>query len=225
MKKKGKINREKNLEDIWHQVPIDYYQRGVRDNYLQRLWHNGKLKTVFRLIDLSGKKPRKVLDVGCASGWFLSKIKERYPKAECTGIDVYKKAIDYGREIYKDLKLLSVDAHDLPFRESSFDLIICTEVLEHVENPEKVLSEIKRLLTPKGIAIIEMDSGNFLFRIIWYWWTNTRNGAWKDAHIHKFNTHILEEKINKSGFKISDKRVFNYTMGVVFCLSKIKLYI
>jgi len=67
---------------------------------------------------------------------------------------------------YKELKLIRADAHNLPFKNNSFDLVICTEVLEHVVNPEKVLGEIKRVLTNDGIAIVEMDSGNFIFKIV-----------------------------------------------------------
>lgn len=213
-------NLEKELEEIWNQVPPDYYQNGVSKNLLQRIWHTMKLKTALELIDNSGTKPKNILDVGCASGWMLSKISEKYPKAQCTGIDVYKKAIEYGQKLYKNLRLISVDAHKLPFKDKFFDLVICTELLEHVENPQKVLSEIKRILVPNGIAIIEMDSGNFLFQMVWHLWTNVRNGVWRDSHIHTFNTKILESMIQDSGFVITQKKVFNVTMAVVFLLGK-----
>lgn len=213
-------NLEKELEEIWHQVPPDYYQNGVSKNLLQRIWHTKKLKTALELIDSSGAKPKNILDVGCASGWMLSKISEKYPKAQYTGVDVYKKAIEYGQKLYKNLRLISVDAHKLPFKDKFFDLVICTELLEHVQNPQKVLSEIKRILVPNGIAIVEMDSGNFLFRMVWYWWTNVRNGVWKDSHIHTFNTKILENMIKDCGFVIKQKKVFNITMAVAFLLGK-----
>lgn len=213
-------NLERQLEEIWHQVTPDYYQNGVSKNLLQRIWHTRKLKTTLELIDNGGVKPKNILDVGCASGWMLSKISEKYPKAQCVGIDVYKKAIEYGQKLYKNLRLISVDAHKLPFKDKFFDLVICTELLEHVENPQKVLSEIKRVLAPNGIAIVEMDSGNFLFQIVWYWWTNIRHGVWRDSHIHTFNTKILENMIKDSGFVITQKKVFNVTMAVVFLLRK-----
>ncbi len=213
-------NLEKELEEIWHQVPLDYYQIGVSKNLLQRIWHTNKLRTTLELIGNSGVKPKNILDVGCASGWMLSKISEKYPKAQCTGIDVYKKAIKYGQKLYKNLRLISVDAHKLPFKDKFFDLAICTELLEHVENPQKVLSEIKRILAPNGIAVVEMDSGNFLFRMVWHWWTNVRHGVWRDSHIHAFNTKILENMIKDSGFVITQKKIFNVTMAVAFLLEK-----
>ena len=209
-----------NLEEIWDQVPPDYYQRSVEANFLQRVWHTRRLKMAIKLMDGEKNKPKNVLDVGCASGWFLSELALRYPKASYAGVDVHKKAIDYGKKRYKNLKLICADAHSLPFPNESFDVVICTSVLEHVKNPQKVLREIKRVLTKDGIAIIEMDSGNLLFRAIWYWWTHLRHGVWRDSHIHAFNTKKLEDMIKNSGFIISQKKVFNYSMAVIFKLGK-----
>lgn len=213
--KKAKLSHEE--ERLLNQVPPDYYQKGVKNNILQRLWHLGKLKTVLSLIETY---PTSVLDVGCASGWFLSEIAKSYPKARYAGIDKYRKAISYGQKRYKSLMLLHEDAHKLPFAENSFDLIICTEVLEHVTEPRRVLNEIKRVLKPNGIAIIEMDSGNFLFRLAWYWWTNIRKGVWRDAHLHLFTTRKLSKMLESDGFVISKKKGFNYTMGIAFVLKK-----
>lgn len=212
--------KELSLEEIWDQVPPDYYQRSIETNFLQRMWHTKKLKMIIKLMGEEKNMPKNVLDVGSASGWFLSELALRYPKASYTGVDVYKKAIDYGKKRYKNLKLICADAHSLPFSNESFDLVICTEVLEHVKNPEKVLREIKRVLSKDGIAILEMDSGNLLFRAIWYWWTHLRRGVWKDSHIHAFNTKKLENIIKKCNFIIHNKRVFNYSMAVIFKLSK-----
>lgn len=204
---------QKQLTKIWNQVPPDYYQQGVKKSLLQRIWHTNKLNAILGLIE---KKPQKILDVGCASGWFLNEVSKKYPKAECSGVDVYKKCIDYGNKRYKKLKLKHADAHKLPFKKNTFDLVICTEVLEHVVNPEKVIKEIKRVLKKDGVAIIEMDTGNFLFKAVWYWWTNIKHGVWEDSHIQVFNAKKLEKMIEENGLKIVKKKDFNYSMGIAF---------
>ena len=214
---KKKINFEKGEKELLNQVPINYYQLGVKKNFLQKTWHTGKLNAVYSLIS---EIPGSILDVGCASGWFLNELHRKYPAASCSGVDKYRSAIVFGNKKYKKIKLIYADAHDLPFKAGTFDLIICTEVLEHVKNPGRVLLEIKRVLKKDGRVVVEMDSGNFLFRAAWYWWTNLRKGVWKDAHIHVFNTKKLEKTILKSGFKIKKKKVFNITMGVAFLLEK-----
>jgi len=212
-----KIKFYKGEEELLHQVPPDYYQKGVKTNVLQRMWHRGKVNAVLSLIQF---KPVNVLDVGCASGWFLSNIKKKYPKSKCVGVDKYKEAVVYGNKKYKNMKLRQADAHKLPFKARTFDLVVCTEVLEHVEDPKIVLLEIERVLIKNGHAIVEMDSGNFLFRSAWYWWTNIRRGVWRDSHIHAFNTKKLEKLIKNSRLTVVEKKNFNYTMGVAFLLKR-----
>lgn len=213
---------KKELKEIWHQVPPNYYQQGVSNNFLQRLWHLRKLRVVVELIKSSGIEPSTILDVGCASGWFLSQLSRHFPKAKYYGIDVYSKAIIYGRKKYKKLKLIEADAHSIPFSSQTFDLVVCAEVLEHVVKPEGVLREIKRVLRKNGLAVVEMDSGNILFQFTWFWWTNLRNGVWRDSHIHSFNSQKLEAMIRKTKFHVQSRKVFNYSMAVAFSLVQSK---
>lgn len=218
---KPTIHDHDELEEIWHQVPADYYQTGVKTNYLQKRWHYGKVEAVMTLLD-TARLPKSILDVGSASGWFLSEVKKRLPDSSCTGVDVYEPAITYAKKHYKNIDFRVGDAHKLPFKSASFDLVICTEVLEHVVNPENVVSEIGRVLKPGGEAVIEMDSGNLLFRMAWYWWTNIRKGVWRDSHLHVFNAEILEKMLEKSSMEIIQRKNFNFTMGVAFLMRKSK---
>lgn len=214
------VYNHKTLKDIWHQVPPDYYQIGVKKNLFQRYWHTQKLHIITNSLALYKKPPEKILDVGSSSGWLLFEISKRFPSSKCFGIDVYQKAITYGKQLYKNLSLIHADAHKIPFPNETFDVVICTEVLEHVVNPEKVLKEIRRVLRSNGIAVIEMDSGNWLFKIVWHWWTNIRNGAWKDSHINAFHAKKLGKMIQDSGFKIWEQKFFNYSMAVAYFCKK-----
>lgn len=50
------------------------------------------------------------------------------------------------------------DGRQIPFEDSSFDLILCTEVLEHAEDPDKLVREMNRVLQPGGMALITVPS-------------------------------------------------------------------
>ncbi|PIV09810.1 hypothetical protein COS31_05485 [Candidatus Roizmanbacteria bacterium CG02_land_8_20_14_3_00_36_15] len=208
--------------NIITKVPPDYYYQGIKKNVFQSKWHYGKLNAVLNLIKFNFKK---VLDVGCASGWFTYQIAQRFPHCQIVGIDIYRKAIQYAKSINENNKKIhfrQANANKLPFKNNQFDLIICAEVIEHVNNPKKTLMEIKRVLAPRGFLLIEMDTGNWLFKIIWYLWTKFLKGkVWKKAHINLLNTKILEELLVSSGYKIKSKKIFNYSMGVIFLCSKI----
>ena len=91
---------KKQIDYILNAVPPDYYQQGVKRNVLQKIWHMNKLNVTKNLML---KEYDNILDVGCASGWFLSELAKKQPNANYYGIDLYKKAIKYGNKKYKKL--------------------------------------------------------------------------------------------------------------------------
>ncbi len=209
---------KKKLKEIWSQVPADYYDTGIEKNFLQKAWHNRKLAQVIDLILKTYKASDRInlLDVGCASGVLTHEVSKSLPKSKVTGLDSYKSAVDFARQKYPNLKFVVGDAHKLPFKNKSFDLIICTETLEHVTDPRLSLLEMKRVLKKNGEAIISMDSGSLLFRIIWHYWTKTKGKVWENAHLHEFNAKLLEELIKESGFRIKKKIKSHAGMSVTF---------
>lgn len=208
------------LYHIWNKVPADYYQKGVKENFLQWLWHTHKINLAKKII--KDIKFKNCLDIGCASGFMISEIAKSYPQAKYFGIDVYDKAISYAIKIYPHIKFQIASAEKLPFKNESFDLILCYETIEHVENPIACLLEIKRVLKKDGTFILAMDSGNMLFRIVWWFWEKTRGKVWQEAHLHPFHRHQLEKLINGNGFVIKKKILSFLGMAVTFILSKKK---
>jgi ubiquinone/menaquinone biosynthesis C-methylase UbiE len=101
-------------------------------------------ETLVRLIG----QGRRVLDVGCRSGSFT----RHYCKGnDVVGVDVDRDAIDLFREqLGLEGHWLDVDCELLPFPSSTFDIVVCTEVLEHLRFPGKALAEIRRVLRPDG---------------------------------------------------------------------------
>lgn len=97
----------------------------------------------------------KILDIGCGRGENCFDIKRRCPKAKVYGIDIEEKNIKRAKkEFGNKCEFLVAKGEKLPFRDSSFDFIYVIEVLEHVDNLEVTVSEIKRLLKKGGEAII-----------------------------------------------------------------------
>lgn len=103
-----------------------------------------------RIIEL-GKitKDKKILDLGCGT----NKYKKYFiQKNEFIGVDVETS----GRESAYKKPDLFYDGKKLPFNDENFDLIICTEVLEHVEHFDLIVREIFRSLKKNGSAVITM---------------------------------------------------------------------
>ena len=203
-------------EYILNQVPPDYYEKGINTNILQRIWHTKKL-SMFKSI-ISDIKCDNILDIGCAGGTFTNNISKILPKAEITGIDLYSSAIEYGKNKYPHINFILADAHNIPFKNKSFDLIICYETIEHLNNPPQALKEIRRVLKNDGHTIVAMDSGSLLFKIVWWFWEKTKGKVWQGAHIHTYNHKELENIIKKAGFKIKLKHFSHLGMEVSFLL-------
>jgi len=218
MKKKS----SKILKEIWKQVPPDYYQKGVKENLFQKIWHTKKWNSMEFFFKRLSKKPLAILDIGCASGYLTSQIASFFSSSKIFGVDSYKDAVEFGKRTYPKIQFKYADAHKLPFKNEVFDLITCIETLEHLENPKGAVSEIYRCLKTNGKALIGQDTDNWLFKIIWVVWTRTRGKVWQDSHLHPYGPNYLEDLIKSCGFKIVDRKFSHLGMEVFFFVEKSK---
>lgn len=213
-------NNSKTLEEIWQQVPPDYYQTGVKNNLFQWIWHTWKWNSMKQLLKELKNKPLKILDIGCASGYLTSQIASLFPNSEIFGVDSYKKAIEFGRKTYPNIKFKFADAHKLPFDNQSFDLIVCIETLEHLEDPKGAIKEIYRCLKSDGDVLIGQDTDNLLFKIIWMIWTKTRGKVWHNSHVHPYGPRELEQLIKDCDFKVIKRKFSHFGLEAFFLVKK-----
>lgn len=104
---------------------------------------------------------KRVLDAGCSAGGYLA-VARLMGASLAVGVDldtdalrrshVWNSTHDLGTNV------ASADVAQLPFRERSFDIVICSEVLEHVSDPQPVMSELVRVLRPGGWAAISLPN-------------------------------------------------------------------
>lgn len=198
----------KNLVEIHEDVPADHYDQGIKRNLFQKFWHSRRFIEVLKKIrSVDGP----ILDVGCHSGTFTKKIIEKLENKQIYGVDISRRAIELAKKRISYGHFEVVDAGQLPFTENFFEAIFCLEVLEHVDNPKKVLLEINRVLKKGGYAIFLVPSDNKLFKIVWFLWT-LYYPVWKHAHVQSFSGSILENFISNTGFKIEEVENFNLGM-------------
>ncbi|MCI9045970.1 MAG: methyltransferase domain-containing protein [Hungatella sp.] len=87
----------------------------------------------------------KILDAGCGEGFITDLLYHNLENAEFTGVDFTEEALVIAQQINKRIHFVQGDIYEMPFEDLSFDIVICTEVLEHLEDPEKAVLELKRL--------------------------------------------------------------------------------
>jgi len=96
----------------------------------------------------------KVLDVGCGTGTILSELSKNH-RIILAGVDLSEKMLNIAREALNHKVELKIgDSEQLPWNNNTFDAVICTDSFHHYPNPKKVLSEMARVLEPKGHLII-----------------------------------------------------------------------
>ncbi len=111
---------------------------------------DGYFHLKFCLRDISGVKG-KVLDIGCGRGSMCQAIKLYRPDLEVIGCDISKRSLNFARKNIKNVKFVYGNVEKLPFPDESFDAVTMFDVLEHVSDPKKALSEIRRVLKKGGV--------------------------------------------------------------------------
>ena len=148
----------------------------------------------------------RILDAGCGEGFTLAKLYELKIGKELAGIDYSKIAIDTAKEIFPYLNVKVGDIYKLPFKEDSFDLVICTEVFEHLDNPVGALKEIERVTSKYALITVPNEP--------WFVLSNFTQWGKNIGHINHWTSSTFKKFIERnSGFKIiSVKHPFPWTM-------------
>lgn len=86
-----------------------------------------------------------VLDVGCGEGFTLARFKKEKIGKVYEGIEADDVAIELSKKLYPSLNIKKGDIYTLPYKSNFFDLVVCTEVLEHLDEPRKAYKELIRV--------------------------------------------------------------------------------
>jgi ubiquinone/menaquinone biosynthesis C-methylase UbiE len=100
----------------------------------------------------------RVLEVGCGAGHVL----ERFGSLDRIGLDLSEEMLRRCRlRVDPGVPLARGSAEQLPFAAASFDIVVCTEVLEHTRDPERVVRELMRVARPRARVVVSIpNEGN-----------------------------------------------------------------
>ena len=119
-----------------------------------------RLRALHRLA--APRAGERLLEVGVGGGHVL----QRFAETRRIGIDLSATMLERARRrLGPDVPLARADAEELPFASASFDIVLCTEVLEHTRFPGRVLQELVRLCAPNGRIIVSIPNEVIIDRI------------------------------------------------------------
>lgn len=194
---------------------LDNSLKTVGDMALKR-----RAKKIIEGLDL--KKGEKILEVGCGNGYYLSLLNRLGLKINLAGIDTDKAALKDAVKFVgnKKVRLILADASKIPFASNTFDRIVMSEVIEHVENEGKVLKEAYRVLKEGGILTLttcNLDYPFFWDPINWilqhFFSTHIKSGFWAgiwNQHTRLYKSSQIESLIKNASFKIEKSESLTY---------------
>jgi SAM-dependent methyltransferase len=192
-------------------VSADYYDTEYNKQYSrvnpQVHFNNSKIDDLRRVKYLVQDGSFRLLDIGCASGSFMSCVKDMLPLATVFGIEPDEQYHDYcnakGQIVVK-----SIVGDVIPF-----NVITMWHSLEHLEDPISELKRIARWLTDDGRIFIEVPNADDILLLL----PEYQAFYWQPAHNFYFSAYTLKAVIEQAGLSCAISQVQRYSMDNHYC--------
>lgn len=169
---------------------------------------NRVLTQVFeRFTDRS--RPLEVLEIGCGIGGVVGALRQ-IPNLRLTGSEVYIQGLRYARLKMPEVDFIQLDATDIPFR-SAFDVVGAFDVIEHIEQHDLVVQQVREALRPEGLFIVTVPQYQ------WMWST-------LDELVHhkrRYGRRDLLALLSRNGFEVIYTTSFVTTLFPLMMLRRL----
>jgi SAM-dependent methyltransferase len=166
-------------------------------------WWAVGMRGIFHMLlreALAGRERPRILDVGCGTGITLEEF-GRY--GSIAGIDLAWQALAYTRRRVSSARLVQADLASLPIGTSCVDAVLAFDVIEHLDDDRGALEEIRRILRPGGVALINVPA----FASLW----SGKDEA--NHHKRRYRRSALRRSLVAAGFTVDR---ITYTNAALF---------
>ena len=191
------------------------YTNYLKDEPNIRRTFAGRLQRLSQFI-----KPGKLLDVGCAAGFFLDEARKAGWQVQ--GLDVSSFAVQYAAETFK-LDVQQGSFTDLPFPANNYDLISMWDVIEHVPNPKSYIARAAELLKKGGVFVMATpDVDSIPARVTGKRWVGFKLS---EEHVYYFSARTLGKMLEEAGFEVIDTRHVGKYVTVRLFIDRLGMYL
>ena len=197
----------------YHSVAGDYQYRALHSGHpMQRFWHRGKLVMIDQLIRPRLQDGSRLLEIGCGAGNLL--LQATVPGSYPVALDLSMQALTFVRSRLEEAQsgpgapngfaCAQAIGESLPFPDNTFDCILLSEVVEHLEAPQDSIHEAVRVLCPGGRLLVTTPNYRSFWPIM-EWAVDRMNMAPKMAgeqHISRFQPASLKKMLLESGLRM-----------------------
>lgn len=150
------------------------------------------------------------LEVGCGTGFVLSAIAKSFPKIALSGSEIFLTGLFHAANRVPSARLMQMDARYIPFVEE-FDAIGAFDVLEHIEDDAKVLSQLESALKLGGVLLLTVPQHR------WLWGASDEYAC----HVRRYTSAEIEQKVLTAGLEIVRSSSFVTSLLPAMMLSRI----
>jgi len=198
----------------WSEWVKDYYRDvetydwvDVADNLrgLEAFFHRNRAWVVRKMVAKYATPDARILDAGCGTGLNL-----RHLPAGSTGVDINPRNIELLKQRLPNHHVVEGDVEALPFADSSFGNVLCTEVIEHIPDPSAALAEYRRVLQPGGVLIGSVPARSAIWKL--------RFLSSTCPHTEPFHNEYLPHEVREmlSGWNVEHLRYSLLHFNVLF---------
>lgn len=163
---------------------------------------------IIRLLENPKTQALTVLEIGCACGATLLKIKNEYPQARLYGIELNEQAA-LSAKLFADVIAADIEKTTLPYEEEYFDYVILADVLEHLTDPWKALENIRPHLKPGGQILASIPNimhFSVLRSLLQGNWTYEEAGILDKTHLRFFTLNEIQKLFTSTGYHVGSYR-------------------
>jgi ubiquinone/menaquinone biosynthesis C-methylase UbiE len=151
------------------------------------------------------------LEIGCAEGIVINRLRELLYIQKCYGIDVSHTFLSQGKAAYPKVEFTQVSGGKYPFSDKSMDLIVLSDIIEHIKDLRLFMKEIKRV---GKMVLLKVPLDKYLWRKLVsepLGRSFSVGSKHPDGHLHEFSKNSCEKMLKDMGFKILvSKVVYRY---------------
>ena len=177
----------------------------------RHFWFEARNRLICWLTARHASAGARYLEIGCGTGFVLRGLQQRFPEWTVQATEVHADGLLFARErVGRDVVLSQMDARAIPFR-GELDVIGAFDVIEHIEDDERVLREVHAALRPGGLFVCSVPQHMFLWSRFDELGYHCRRYAWKE----------LRRKLENAGFLVVEATSFNAVLLPLMLLARV----
>jgi ubiquinone/menaquinone biosynthesis C-methylase UbiE len=169
---------------------------------------NGRVRAVLQFLRDQNIKNKVVVDVGSTFGWLAKEIEKDNLK-KYIGVEPNQESVDYAKKNVKYAEFFQGFAEALPIKDSAADIVVFFDVIEHVQDEQKSLNEIARVLKKDGVLLLTTPYDHPITKLI--------DPAWYFGHRH-YSKSKLYKMLKKAGLQVESFEVRGGIISLIYML-------